>query len=63
VMMERGFLPDFSRTALDELEKMQQVDWGAESPMKDLRRLLWASIDNDDSLGPEPAHCGRAPVG
>ena len=49
-MKERGFLPDFSRAALDELEKMQQVDWGAESPMKDLRRLLWASIDNDDSL-------------
>src|SRR4030043_1652845 len=50
VMKERGFLPDFSRTALNELEKMQQVDWGAESPMKDLRQLLWASIDNDDSL-------------
>ena len=30
VMKERGFLPDFSRTALNELEKMQQVDWGAE---------------------------------
>src|SRR4030042_1651728 len=50
VMKERGFLPDFSRTALNELEKMQQVDWGTESPMKDLRQLLWASIDNDDSL-------------
>jgi len=50
VMMERGFLPDFSSAALNELEKMQQVDWGAESPIKDLRQLLWASIDNDDSL-------------
>jgi exoribonuclease-2 len=49
-MKERGFLPDFSRAALNELEKIQEVDWGAESPRKDLRQLLWASIDNDDSL-------------
>jgi hypothetical protein len=49
-MKERGFLTDFSRSALNELEKMQQVDWGAESPVKDLRQLLWASIDNDHSL-------------
>jgi hypothetical protein len=38
VMKERGFLPDFSGTALNELEKMQQVDWDAESPMKDMRQ-------------------------
>src|SRR5512136_2775151 len=49
-MKERGFLPDFSRFALNELEKIQQADGGAESPRKDLRHLLWASIDNDDSL-------------
>ena len=30
VMKERGFLPDFSRAALKELEKIQRVDWGAE---------------------------------
>jgi hypothetical protein len=40
VMKERGFLPDFSRAALSELEKIQQVDGGAESPRKDLRHLL-----------------------
>ncbi len=50
VMKERGFLPDFSRAALDELKNIHQVDGGAESPRKDLRHLLWASIDNDDSL-------------
>jgi hypothetical protein len=40
VMKGRGFLPDFSRAALNELEKIQQVDEGAESPRKDLRHLL-----------------------
>jgi VacB/RNase II family 3'-5' exoribonuclease len=50
VMKERGFWPDFSRAALDELEKLQEVDWGAKASGKDLRQLLWASIDNDDSL-------------
>ena len=50
VMKERGFLPDFSKAALNELEEIHQVDWRAESPRKDLRPLLWASIDNDDSL-------------
>ncbi len=50
MMRERGFLPDFSRAALTELEKIQEVDWGVEAPKKDLRHLLWASIDNDDSL-------------
>jgi exoribonuclease-2 len=49
-MKERGFLPDFSRAALNELEKIQEVNLGAEAPKKDLRHLLWASIDNDDSL-------------
>ncbi len=50
VMTERGFLVDFSEAALNEVEKISQVDWGAKSPWKDLRHLLWASIDNDDSL-------------
>lgn len=50
VMKERGFLPDFSTAAMAELEKMPPADGGAVSPGKDLRHLLWASIDNDDSL-------------
>ena len=50
VMTERGFLVDFSEAALNEVEKIAQVDWGAKAPLKDLRHLLWASIDNDDSL-------------
>ena len=49
-MKERGFLPDFSRAALDDLKNIQQDGGGLKSPDKDLRHLLWASIDNDDSL-------------
>ena len=50
VMLEHGFLPDFSPAALDELTKIQQVNGGTAPAIKDLRQLLWASIDNDDSL-------------
>ena len=50
VMQERGFQTDFSKLALDELAKMPHGELVAAPPVKDLRRLLWASIDNDDSL-------------
>jgi VacB/RNase II family 3'-5' exoribonuclease len=50
VMKEHGFLPDFSRAALNELKDIQQAVWAAGPPRQDLRHLLWASIDNDNSL-------------
>jgi VacB/RNase II family 3'-5' exoribonuclease len=55
-MLKRGLLPDFSAAALAELDKLQSPtikDYspaGTESQMRDLRDLLWASIDNDDSF-------------
>ena len=49
-MLERGLLPDFSTEALAELEKIQSPASGTNGHVRDLRRLLWASIDNDDSL-------------
>jgi VacB/RNase II family 3'-5' exoribonuclease len=54
-MLERGLLPDFSAAALAELGRLQSpamkngAPAGNESPVRDLRDLLWASIDNDDS--------------
>ena len=54
-MLERGLLPDFSPEALAELESLQIPavldDGQAEGPLgiRDMRNLLWASIDNDDS--------------
>ena len=55
VMLERGFLPDFSAAALDELGRLQMLAankaGSAEVPagIRDLRSLPWASIDNDNS--------------
>ena len=49
-MLEGGLLPDFSAAALRELEKIQAPAQLNSSSTRDLRGLLWASIDNDDSL-------------
>ncbi len=48
-MFERGLLPDFSPEALAELGKMSEPGAEGDAPILDLRKLLWASIDNDDS--------------
>jgi exoribonuclease-2 len=54
-MLERGLLPDFSAAALAELDRIQAPagvngeSIGDPSGIRDLRDLLWASIDNDDS--------------
>ncbi len=48
-MIERGLLPDFSPQALAELDKIRGLATKAEEPTRDLRHLLWCSIDNDDS--------------
>ncbi len=49
VMLERGLLPDFSAEALTELGGIQGPATMNCGQVRDLRRLLWASIDNDDS--------------
>src|SRR6266496_2061881 len=54
-MFERGLLPDFSTEALTELRRLQIPTVTGDGPVesligpRDLRNLLWASIDNDDS--------------
>src|SRR5512139_620679 len=48
-MLDRGLLPDFSAEALAELSRIQSPATMNNEPVRDLRDLLWASIDNDDS--------------
>ena len=48
-MLERDLLPDFSTEALAELGRLQVPSPTNGEPVRDMRGLLWASIDNDDS--------------
>lgn len=48
-MLQRGLLPDFSSEALAELGRIQAPASINGEQVRDLRDLLWASIDNDDS--------------
>jgi exoribonuclease-2 len=48
-MIERGLLPDFSPRALAELVGIEELAARADGSARDLRHLLWCSIDNDDS--------------
>ena len=49
-MLQRGLLPYFSHEALAELDKIQLPPTIESAKAYDLRKLLWSSIDNDDSL-------------
>jgi VacB/RNase II family 3'-5' exoribonuclease len=49
VMTQRGLLPDFSPAALAESNAMTKAAAETGAPIRDLRGLLWCSIDNDDS--------------
>ncbi len=48
-MLDRGLVPDFPAEALVELDGISGPATRADGNMRDLRRLLWCSIDNDNS--------------
>ena len=48
-MQQRGLAPEFPPAAQQEAQALSPVVVTADPSMRDLRRLLWCSIDNDDS--------------
>jgi exoribonuclease-2 len=48
-MIDRGLLPDFSPEAMKELNGIEETPARAGGLIRDLRDLVWCSIDNDDS--------------
>jgi exoribonuclease-2 len=49
VMTERGLLPDFSPAVMGEVGRIQKAAANGDPEFRDMRELLWCSIDNDDS--------------
>src|SRR4051812_34585293 len=48
-MRERGLEPDIPPDALAQAAAIRSAPTTTEEPTRDLRALLWCSIDNDDS--------------
>jgi VacB/RNase II family 3'-5' exoribonuclease len=50
VMLQRGLLPDYSPAVLAETNLLMGAAVETDPSIRDLRPLLWCSIDNDDSM-------------
>ena len=48
-MQDKGFLTDFPSSVLTIVNGLQEVAPKISGPVRDMRNLLWCSIDNDDS--------------
>ncbi|MFA7231414.1 MAG: RNB domain-containing ribonuclease [Victivallaceae bacterium] len=48
-MLDRGLIPDFSSEVYAELDRINGPATATDETIRDLRQLLWCSIDNDDS--------------
>ncbi|MEI8245509.1 MAG: RNB domain-containing ribonuclease [Lentisphaerota bacterium] len=49
-MLERDMIPEFPPEVFAELDRISEPAVRIEETVRDLRHLLWCSIDNDDSL-------------
>jgi len=57
-MQEKGFEADFSAEVLEQAEKAHETVFADENA-DDLRKLLWFSIDNDDSKDLDQLSCAE----
>ena len=48
-MLDNGLEPDFSPQVVDQVRRISKAAADAGPQVRDLRQLLWCSIDNDDS--------------
>lgn len=49
-MLDRGLEPDFAPAAIEQLRGIQGPASDTQQSIRDLRHLLWCSIDNDHSM-------------
>jgi exoribonuclease-2 len=59
-MRARGLDPDFPPDAMAQTTALQASPTKTEEPLRDLRSLLWCSIDNDDSRDLDQLSVGDA---
>lgn len=62
VMTEAGLLPRFSSAVMNELSRLTAAATGGDGN-RDLRPMLWCSIDNDDSMDLDQLTVGEAQPG
>ena len=55
-MLDRGLVPEFSAAEMAEARGLDPGIGPADPKLRDLRMLLWASIDNDDSRDLDQLH-------
>ena len=49
-LLEKGFIPDYPKAVMEETENIKKPSLPIpEIPAKDMRSVLWFSLDNDDS--------------
>ena len=63
VMLQRGLLPDFSSAVREETNAITRAASETNPAIRDLRSLLWASIDNDDSRDLDQLSVAEAQAG